>query len=64
MMAQDRPSWTMKMPKSTNETYIYVCENAVASQERDARNQAIARVFQNTAMRLGVPFDSQKVFVG
>lgn len=60
--AQERPSWTVKMPKATNDTYIYICENAVASQERDARNQAIARVFQNTAMRLGVPFDSQKVF--
>lgn len=60
--AQSRPAWTVKLPKSKNNTYIYVCENAIAGQEREARNQAIARIFQSTAMRLGVPFDSQKVF--
>lgn len=60
--AQDRPAWTVKTPSTQNNTYIYVCENAIAGIERDARNQAIARVFQSTAMRLGVPFDSQKVF--
>ena len=61
-LAQGRPGWTVKLPKADNNTYIYVSENAIASTERDARNQAIARVFQSTAMRLGVPFDSQKVF--
>ena len=60
--AQSRPGWTVKLPKAGNNTYLYVCENAIASQERDASNQAIARVFQSTAMRLGVSFDSQKVF--
>lgn len=60
--AQSRPAWTVKLPKADNNTYIYVCENAISGQEIDARNQAIARVFQSTAMRLGVPFDSQKVF--
>lgn len=61
-MSQSRPAWTVKLPKSQNSTYIYVCENAIAGLEKDARNQAIARVFQSTAMRIGVPFDSQKVF--
>lgn len=61
-VAQSRPAWTVKLPKADNSTYIYVCENAIGTLERDARNQAIARVFQSTAMRLGVPFDSQKVF--
>lgn len=60
--AQSRPAWTVKLPKETNSTYLYVCENAIAGLEKDARSQAIARVFQSTAMRLGVPFDSQKVF--
>lgn len=60
--AQDRPAWTIKTPNPENNTYIYVCENAIAGIEKDARNQAIARVFQSTAMRLGTPFDSEKVF--
>lgn len=60
--AQSRPAWTVKLPKAENNTYIYVCENAISTQEQDARNQAIARVFQSTAMRIGVPFDAQKVF--
>lgn len=60
--AQDRPAWTVKTPSPKNNTYIYVCENAIAGIERDARNQAIARVFQSTAMRLGTPFDAEKVF--
>lgn len=60
--SQSRPAWTVKLPKAVNNTYIYVCETAVGGTEKDSRNQAIARVFQTTAMRLGVPFDSQKVF--
>ena len=61
-MAQGRPGWTVKLPKANNNTYIYVCEDAIAGLENNARNQAIARVLQTTAMRLGVQFDSQKVF--
>lgn len=61
-MGQERPAWTVKLPKAKNNTYIYVSENAIAGIERDARSQAIARVLQSTAMRLGVPFDAQKVF--
>ena len=60
--AQSRPGWTVKLPKTENSTYIYVCENAIAGLEKDARNQAMARVFQSTALRLGVPFDAQQVF--
>ncbi|MBP3763802.1 MAG: hypothetical protein J6I49_08000 [Bacteroidales bacterium] len=56
------PAWTRKVPLPENDTYLYVCESATAGLERDARNQAISRVFQTTAMRLGVPLDSQKVF--
>lgn len=59
--AQSRPAWTVRLPKSNSSTYIYVCESAIAGSEREARNQAISRVFENTAMRIGVPFDSQKV---
>lgn len=62
MLGQSRPGWTVKLPKARNNTYLYVVENASAYLEKDARDQAIKRVFETTAMRLGVPFDAQKVF--
>lgn len=62
VQAQSRPAWTVKLPKAENSTYIYVCEVAIAGLEKDARSQAIARVFQTTAMRLGIAFDAQQVF--
>lgn len=62
VFSQSRPAWTVKLPKAVNNTYIYVCETAIAGLEKDARTQAIARVFRSTAMRLGVPFESDKVF--
>lgn len=59
---QKAPTWTRKLPRAENTTYLYVCEKATEGYVEDARNQAIAKVFQKTAMRLGVPFNSQKVF--
>ena len=55
------PAWTKKLPKAGNNTYMYVCESALAYSEADARNQAIARVFQTTANRLGQPVDAADV---
>ena len=55
------PAWTKKLPKAGNGTYMYVCESALAYSEADARNQAIARVFQTTANRLGQPVDAADV---
>ena len=57
-----KPAWTVKLPKATNNTYMYVCEYAIASSETEARNQAIARVFQSTALRIGQPIESDKIF--
>ncbi|MBQ3740611.1 MAG: hypothetical protein II856_05380 [Bacteroidales bacterium] len=62
VLAQDKPAWTVKLPKATNNTYMYVCEYAIASSESEARNQAIARVFQNAALRIGQPIESDKIF--
>ena len=55
------PAWTKKLPQASNNTYLYVCESALAYSENDARNQAIARVFQTTANRLGQPVDALEV---
>jgi len=59
--AQDVPAWTRKTPRADNNTYYYVVENAIAGNENDARNQAIARVLQNTALKLGQPVSSDEI---
>jgi len=56
------PSWTKTLPKAGNSTYIYCCEYAIGNSENEARGQAIARVLQTTAYRLGQPVESSKVF--
>lgn len=48
-----RPDWTYNTPPPGNSTYLYVVERGEAKTKRDALNQAIARVFQNTANRIG-----------
>jgi len=50
-----------ELPKPGNETYIYVRESGEGTTVEDALAQAMVRVFQSTANRLGQPFDSQKV---
>ena len=56
------PTWTKILPKAGNSTYIYCCEYAIGNTENEARGQAIARVLQTTAYRLGQPVESSKVF--
>lgn len=56
------PTWTRVLPKAGNNTYIYCCEFAIGKTENEARGQAIARVLQTTAYRLGQPVESSKVF--
>lgn len=51
--AQEKPGWIYNKPTPTNNTYLYVVESATGLTELDARNQAFARVFQSTAMRIG-----------
>lgn len=59
--AQRVPSWMNELPKADNDTYVYVRESGEGATINDALNQAMARVFQSTANRLGQPFDSQKI---
>ena len=40
---------------------MYVCESALSYSEPEARSQALARVFQTTANRLGQPIDASEV---
>ena len=55
------PKWIRILPQPENDTYLYVVEYATANNESDARNQAMARVFQSTANRLGQPFNSAEI---
>lgn len=48
-----RPDWMYQIPNPTNSTYLYVVEHGEGNTEREALNQAIARVFQSTANRIG-----------
>lgn len=59
--AQRTPDWVLNKPTPTNSTYLYVVESAYGNSEIQARNQAIARVFQSTAMRLGQPVNSEEI---
>lgn len=59
--AQRTPDWVLNKPTPTNSTYLYVVESAFGNSEIQARNQAIARVFQSTAMRLGQPVNSEEI---
>lgn len=56
------PNWVNHLPATDNNTFIYVREYAVGNSLNEARNQAIARIMQSTAMRIGQPFDSEKIF--
>ena len=59
--AKREPAWMRELPKPGNETYIYVRESGEGTTIETALNQAMVRVFQSTANRLGQPFDAQKV---
>ena len=50
-----------ELPKPGNDTYIYVRESGEGTTVEIALAQAMVRVFQSTANRLGQPFDAQKV---
>lgn len=59
--AKREPAWMKELPKPGNETYIYVRESGEGATVNDAMAQAMVRVFQNTANRLGQPFDARAV---
>ncbi len=48
-----RPDWTFRQPAPENSTYMYVVEHGEGKTKREALNQAIGRVFQSTANRIG-----------
>ena len=50
---QFRPDWVYSAPHPGNSTYLYVVEHGEGATKREALNQAIARVFQSTANRIG-----------
>lgn len=60
-IAQEKPGWIYNKPTPANNSYLYVVESAMGTTEIEARNQAFARVFQSTAMRLGQPINSDEI---
>lgn len=56
-----KPNWIKIKPTPTNDTYLYVVESATGKTEMAARNSAIAEVLRSTALRLGMPFESEAI---
>lgn len=56
-----KPNWIKIKPTPTNNTYLYVVESATGKTEMAARNSAIAEVLRSTALRLGMPFESEAI---
>ena len=48
-----RPDWTYEAPESHSTSFLYVVEHGEGNTQREALNQAIGRVFQSTANRIG-----------
>ncbi len=48
-----RPDWVFSAPKPENATYLYTVDHGEGATKREAINQALARVFQSTANRIG-----------
>lgn len=58
---QEIPGWIHNTPKASNGTYQYVVEYALGTSEAEARNRAIAQVFQTIMMRIGMPVSSTEI---
>ena len=59
--AKRQPSWMNELPKAGNSTIMYVREAGEGTTLTGAYNQALLRVMQSTANRIGRPFDIQAV---
>jgi len=59
--AKRLPPWMNELPKAGNSTIIYVRESGEGVSLTEAHNQALLRVMQSTANRIGRPFDIQSV---
>ena len=56
-----RPDWTFRAPAPGNGTYLYVVEHGEGNTKREAMNQAIGRVFQSTANRMGQTINTDEI---
>ena len=56
-----RPDWVFEAPRPGNATYLYVVEHGEGNTKREALNQALGRVFQSTANRIGQAFSTDEV---
>ena len=59
--AKRLPPWMNELPKAGNPTIKYVREVGEGATLTDAHNQALLRVMQNSANRIGRPFDINEV---
>lgn len=59
--AQSKPEWIYKKPQPSNNTYRYDVEYASGESELEARNQALAKGFQEAANRVGQPINSGEI---
>lgn len=55
------PKWIRTLPKPENSTYFYIKEYAIADNESDARNLAMAEVLQTALNRFGRPINSNEI---
>lgn len=60
-VAQERPGWIYNKPTPSNNTYMYIVESASGKTELEARNQAIARVFQSNILRFGQKVSTSEI---
>lgn len=62
VFAKREPDWMKSLPLPSNDSYIYVREAGEGSTALNAKNMAIIHVFEQTASRFGVSFNSQRAF--
>lgn len=53
-----RPGWTRKVPKEDNNTYFYLRQTGNGKTVAEARDRALAEVYRQAIMRLGLPVDA------
>ena len=58
---QFRPDWVFEAPRPGNATYLYVVEHGEGNTKREALNQAIGRIFQSTANRIGQTISTDEI---
>lgn len=58
---QFRPDWVFQAPRPGNGTYLYVVEHGEGNTKREAINQALGRVFQSTANRIGQAISTDEI---